>query len=219
MLDDCDPATAAAGAAQAIFFNHGQVCCAGSRLYVHKKMFDRVVADVAQIAKSMSLGHGLDPASQMGPLVSREQMDRVCNYIDIGMSQGASVVTGGARAGEKGYYVQPTILTNVNADMRVVQEEIFGPVLTAMPYDDIDEVAAWANNTHFGLGASIWSNNLSKVHRLIPKIKAGTVWVNCHSMLNPAMPFGGYKQSGIGRDLGKASLDSYLETKSVFIAV
>lgn len=219
VLDDCDPATAAAGAAQAIFFNHGQVCCAGSRLYVQKKMFDRVVADVAQIAQSMSLGHGLDPASQMGPLVSREQMDRVCNYIDIGLNQGANVVTGGARSGEKGYYVQPTILTNVNADMRVVQEEIFGPVLTAMPYDDIEEVAAWANNTHFGLGASIWSNNLSKVHRLIPKIKAGTVWVNCHSMLNPAMPFGGYKQSGIGRDLGKASLDSYLETKSVYIAV
>jgi phenylacetaldehyde dehydrogenase len=219
VLDDCDPATAAAGAAQAIFFNHGQVCCAGSRLYVQKKMFDRVVADVAQIAQSMSLGHGLDPTSQMGPLVSREQMDRVCNYIDIGLSQGANVVTGGARAGEKGYYVQPTVLTNVNADMRVVQEEIFGPVLTCMPYDDIEEVAAWANNTHFGLGASIWSNNLSKVHRLIPKIKAGTVWVNCHSMLNPAMPFGGYKQSGIGRDLGKASLDSYLETKSVYIAV
>ena len=219
VLDDCDPAAAAAGAAQAIFFNHGQVCCAGSRLYVQKKMFDRVVADVADIAKSMSLGHGLDPASRMGPLVSREQMDRVCNYINIGMSQGANVVTGGGRAGEKGYYVQPTILTNVNADMRVVQEEIFGPVLTAMPYDDIEEVAAWANNTHFGLGASIWSNNLSKVHRLIPKIKAGTVWVNCHSMLNPAMPFGGYKQSGIGRDLGKASLDSYLETKSVYIAV
>ncbi|MFZ3140711.1 aldehyde dehydrogenase family protein [Polaromonas sp.] len=219
VLDDCDPATAAAGAAQAIFFNHGQVCCAGSRLYVQKKMFDRVVADVADIAKSMALGHGLDPASRMGPLVSREQMDRVCNYINIGMSQGANVVTGGGRAGEKGYYVQPTILTNVNADMRVVQEEIFGPVLTAMPYDDIEEVAALANNTHFGLGASIWSNNLSKVHRLIPKIKAGTVWVNCHSMLNPAMPFGGYKQSGIGRDLGKASLDSYLETKSVYIAV
>jgi phenylacetaldehyde dehydrogenase len=219
VLDDCDPAAAAAGAAQAIFFNHGQVCCAGSRLYVQKKMFDRVVADVADIAKSMSLGHGLDPASRMGPLVSREQMDRVCNYINIGMSQGANVVTGGGRAGEKGYYVQPTILTNVNADMRVVQEEIFGPVLTAMPYDDIEEVAAWANNTQFGLGASIWSNNLSKVHRLIPKIKAGTVWVNCHSMLNPAMPFGGYKQSGIGRDLGKASLDSYLETKSVYIAV
>lgn len=219
VLDDCDPAAAAAGAAQAIFFNHGQVCCAGSRLFVQKKMFDRVVADVAQIASSMSLGHGLDPSAQMGPLVSREQMDRVCNYIDIGRSQGASVVAGGARAKDKGYYVQPTVLTNVNQQMRVVQEEIFGPVLTAMPYDDLDQVAAWANDTTFGLGASIWSNNLSKVHRLIPKIKAGTVWVNCHSMLDPSMPFGGYRQSGIGRDLGKASLDSYLETKSVFMAV
>ena len=217
--DACAPATAAAGAAQAIFFNHGQVCCAGSRLYVQKKMFDRVVADVAQIAESMPLGHGLDPAAQMGPLVSQEQMERVCNYIDIGRTQGAQVVTGGGRAKDKGYYVQPTILTNVNQGMRVQQEEIFGPVLTAMPYDDLDQVAAWANDTPYGLGASIWSNNLSKVHRLIPKIKAGSVWVNCHSMLNPAMPFGGYKQSGIGRDLGKAALDSYLETKSVFIAV
>lgn len=219
VLDDCDPATAAAGAAQAIFFNHGQVCCAGSRLYVHKKMFDRVVADVAQIAAQMSLGHGLDPAAQMGPLVSREQMDRVCNYIDIGRSQGATVVAGGGRAKDKGFYVQPTVLTNVTPVMRVVQEEIFGPVLTAMPYDDLDEVAAWANDTPFGLGASIWSNNLSKVHRLIPKIKAGSVWVNCHSVLDPAIPFGGFKQSGIGRDMGKAALDSYLETKSVYIAV
>jgi len=219
VLDDCDPAAAAAGAAQAIFFNHGQVCCAGSRLFVQKKMFDRVVADVAQIASSMPLGHGFDPAAQMGPLVSREQMDRVCNYIDIGRTQGATIVTGGARAKDKGYFVQPTILANVNQQMRVVQEEIFGPVLTAMPYDDLEQVAAWANDTPFGLGASIWSNNLSKVHRLIPQIKAGTVWVNCHSMLDPAMPFGGYRQSGIGRDLGKAALDSYLETKSVFMAV
>ena len=219
VLDDCDPSAAAAGAAQAIFFNHGQVCCAGSRLYVQKKMFDRVVADVAQIASAMPLGHGFDPAAQMGPLVSREQMDRVCGYIDIGRTQGASVVTGGGRAKEKGYYVQPTVLTNVDPQMRVVQEEIFGPVLVAMPYDDLDEVAAWANDTKFGLGASIWSNNLSKVHRLIPKIKAGTVWVNCHSMLDPSVPFGGYRQSGIGRDLGKPALDSYLETKSVFMAV
>ena len=218
VLDDCDPAAAAAGAAQAIFFNTGQVCCAGSRLFVQKKMFDRVVADVAQIAESMSLGHGLDPTAQMGPLVSREQMERVCNYIDIGRTQGANVVTGGARATDKGFYVQPTVLTNVNAGMRVVQEEIFGPVLTAMPYDDLDEVAAWANDTSFGLGASIWSNNLSKVHRLIPKIKAGSVWVNCHSVLDPAMPFGGYKQSGIGGDLGKGALDPYPETQSVVVA-
>lgn len=218
VLEDCDPATAAAGAAQAIFFNSGQVCCAGSRLYIQKKMFDRVVADVAQIASSMSLGHGFDTTAQMGPLVSREQMDRVCNYIDIGRSEGATVVTGGARAGAKGYFVQPTVLANVNQKMRVVQEEIFGPVVTAIPYDDLDQVAAWANDTTYGLSASIWSNDLAKVHRLIPKIKAGTVWVNCHNVFDSSMPFGGFKQSGIGRDMGKAGLDGYLETKSVFIA-
>ncbi|WP_137895744.1 aldehyde dehydrogenase family protein [Ramlibacter sp. 2FC] len=219
VLDDCDPAAAAAGAANAIFFNHGQVCCAGSRLFVQKKLFDRVVADVAQIASALPLGHGLDPAAQMGPLVSREQMQRVCGYIDIGRAQGAQVVAGGGRQGERGFFVQPTVLADVQRSHRVAQEEIFGPVLVAMPYDDLDQVAAWANDTPYGLGASIWSNDLSKVHRLIPRIKAGTVWVNCHSALDPAMPFGGYKQSGIGRDLGKASLDAYLETKSVFIAV
>ncbi len=219
VLDDCDPATAAAGAANAIFFNHGQVCCAGSRLYVQKKMFDNVVSEIGKIASGMTLGHGFDAAAQMGPLVSQEQMDRVCGYIDIGRSQGAEVVAGGGRHSGKGYFVQPTVLANVDHNKRVVQEEIFGPVLTAMPYDSIDEVAAWANDTPYGLGASIWSNNLSKVHRLVPKIKAGTVWVNCHSALDPAMPFGGYKQSGIGRDMGRASLDAYLETKSVFIAI
>ena len=219
VLDDCNPAEAAAGAANAIFFNHGQVCCAGSRLYVQKKMFDNVVSEIGKIASSMTLGHGFDANAQMGPLVSQEQMDRVFSYIDIGRSQGAKVVAGGTRHAGKGYYVQPTVLADVDHGKRVVQEEIFGPVLTAMPYDSLDEVAAWANDSPYGLGASIWSNNLSKVHRLIPKIKAGTVWVNCHSVLDPAMPFGGYKQSGIGRDMGRASLDAYLETKSVFIAV
>jgi phenylacetaldehyde dehydrogenase len=182
-------------------------------------MFDRVVADVADHARQLTLGHGLDPAAQMGPLVSQEQMDRVCGYIDIGRSQGAEVLAGGGRAGERGYFVQPTVLASVRPEHRVVREEIFGPVLVAMPYDDLDEVAAWANDSPFGLGASIWSNNLSQVHRLIPKLQAGSVWVNCHSMLDPGMPFGGYKQSGIGRDMGRAALDAYLETKSVFINV
>lgn len=219
VLDDCDPATAAAGAAQAIFFNQGQVCCAGSRLYVQRKMFDKVVADVAGIAESMRLGPGLDPATHMGPLVSREQMERVCGYIDIGRAEGVSVVTGGGRAGDRGYFVQPTVLTGNRQGLRVVQEEIFGPVLVALPYDDLDEVAAWVNDTPYGLGASIWSNNLSKVHRLIPKIRAGTVWVNCHSMLDSSVPFGGFKQSGFGREMGHAALDAYLENKSVLMAV
>lgn len=219
VLEDCDPAVAAAGAAQAIYFNHGQVCCAGSRLYVHKKNFDRVVADLAGQANALKIGHGLDPLAQMGPLVSQEQMERVCSYIDIGRQQGAEVIAGGGRATDIGYFVKPTVMIQVDQKSRVVQEEIFGPVVVAMPYDDLDQVAAWANDTPYGLGASIWSNDLSKVHRLIPKIKAGTVWVNCHNMLDPAMPFGGYKQSGFGKEMGRAALDGYLEQKSVFMAV
>ena len=165
------------------------------------------------------LGHGLDPATQMGPLVSREQMERVCAYVDIGRSEGAQVLAGGGRARGTGYFVEPTVLVDVQQTHRVVSEEIFGPVLVAMPYDDLDEVARLANDTPYGLGASIWSNNLSKVHRLIPKIQAGTVWVNCHSALDPGMPFGGVKQAGFGRDMGRAALDAYLETKSVFMAL
>jgi phenylacetaldehyde dehydrogenase len=219
VLDDADPAQAAAGAAQAIFFNQGQVCTAGSRLYVQKKLFDRVVADVAAIAAKMKLGPGLDPSTELGPLVSDVQRDRVCGYIDDGVGQGAKVATGGRRADGGGYFVQPTVLTGVRQDMRVVQEEIFGPVVVAMPFDDLDEGVRLANDTPYGLGASIWSNDLARVHRLIPRIKAGTVWVNCHSMLDASLPFGGFKQSGIGREMGRAALDLFTETKSVLMAV
>jgi phenylacetaldehyde dehydrogenase len=219
VLDDADPAQAAAGAAQAIFFNQGQVCTAGSRLYVQKKLFDRVVSELASIAAKMKLGPGLDPASELGPLVSEAQLGRVCGYIDSGVSQGAKVATGGGRAGGKGYFVKPTVLVDARQDMRVVQEEIFGPVVVALPYDDIDEAVRLANDTPYGLGASIWSNDLARVHRLIPRIKAGTVWVNCHSMLDASLPFGGYKQSGIGREMGRAALDLFTETKAVMMAV
>ncbi len=219
VLDDADPAQAAAGAAQAIFFNQGQVCTAGSRLYVQKKLFDRVVADLAAIASKMKLGPGLDPSSELGPLVSEVQRDRVCGYIDSGISQGAKVATGGGRVNSKGYFVQPTVLVDARQDMRVVQEEIFGPVVVALPYDDVDDAVRLANDTPYGLGASIWSNDLARVHRLIPRIKAGTVWVNCHSMLDASLPFGGYKQSGIGREMGRAALDLFTETKSVLMAV
>ena len=219
VLEDADPAQAAAGAAQAIFFNQGQVCTAGSRLYVQKKLFDRVVGDLAAIAGKMKLGPGLDPSSELGPLVSEVQRDRVCGYIDGGVGQGAKVAAGGGRAAGDGYFVQPTVLVDVRQDMRVVQEEIFGPVVVAMPYDDIDDAVRLANDTPYGLGASIWSNDLARVHRLIPRIKAGTVWVNCHSMLDASLPFGGFKQSGIGREMGRAALDLFTETKSVMMAV
>jgi phenylacetaldehyde dehydrogenase len=219
VLDDADPAMAAAGAAQAIFFNQGQVCTAGSRLYVQKKLFDRVIADVAAIASKMKLGPGLEPSSELGPLVSEAQLDRVCGYIDSGVSQGARVATGGRRTEGGGYFVQPTVMVDVRQDMRVVQEEIFGPVVVALPYEDVDDAVRLANDTPYGLGASIWSNDLARVHRLIPRIKAGTVWVNCHSMLDASLPFGGCKQSGIGREMGRAALDLFTETKSVLMAV
>lgn len=219
VLDDADPAQAAAGAAQAIFFNQGQVCTAGSRLYVQRRLFDGVVAELSAIAGRMKLGPGLDPASELGPLVSELQMNRVCGYIGSGVEQGARVATGGSRAGDKGYFVQPTVLVDARQDMRVVQEEIFGPVVVAMPFEDIDDAVRLANDTPYGLGASIWSNDLARVHRLIPRIKAGTVWVNCHSMLDASLPFGGFKQSGIGREMGRAALDLFTETKSVLMAV
>jgi phenylacetaldehyde dehydrogenase len=219
VLEDADPAQAAAGAANAIFFNQGQVCTAGSRLYVQRSAFDRVVGELSSIADKMKLGPGLDPSSELGPLVSTTQRDRVCGYIAHGVEQGARIAAGGGRSGERGYFVQPTVLVDARQDMRVVQEEIFGPVVVAMPFDDVDEAVRLANDTMYGLGASIWSNDLGRVHRLIPRIKAGTVWVNCHSMLDSSLPFGGFKQSGIGREMGRAALDLFTETKSVLMAV
>jgi phenylacetaldehyde dehydrogenase len=219
VLDDADPAMAAAGAAQAIFFNQGQVCTAGSRLYVQKKIYDKVVGELAAIASKMKLGPGLDPATELGPLVSEQQLSRVCRYIESGVAQGAKVASGGGRAEGNGYFVKPTVLTGAPHDARVVQEEIFGPVVVALPYDDVDEAVQLANGTPYGLGASIWSNDLSRVHRLVPRIKAGTVWVNCHSMLDASLPFGGFKQSGIGREMGRAAIELFTETKAVLMAV
>jgi phenylacetaldehyde dehydrogenase len=215
VLPDVDVDFAAKGAAGAIFFNAGQVCAAGSRLYVHRKIFDKVVEGVGEAANSIRLGPGLDPATQMGPLVSAEQQERVLKYIDSGRAEGATVVVGGERPDHPGYFVKPTVLAATRNDIRVVQEEIFGPVLVAQRFDDLDEIAALANSTSYGLSASIWSNNLQAVHRLIPKIKAGTVWVNCHGFVDPNMPFGGFKQSGIGRESGRGAIEMYTEVKSV----
>lgn len=219
VLADCDPETAAQGAAAAIFFNHGQTCSAGSRLYVHRSIFDTVVNRLAELAEAIPMGPGLDPAAQMGPLVSQVQLDRVCQYIETGRQEGARLVTGGDRADRKGYYVEPTIFASEDDNLVIAREEIFGPVLVAIPFDDVDDVVQRANDSRYGLAASIWSNDLSQVQRIIPRLKAGTVWVNGHNMLDANVPFGGYKLSGVGRDMGKQSLDSYLETKSVFMAL
>ena len=219
VLPDADINAIVGGAAQAIFFNHGQVCTAGSRLYAHRKIFDQVVEGIAGVAKALRLGPGLDPNTEMGPLVSKEQQERVLSYIDSGRQQGAKVMSGGEAPSHPGFFVKPTVLANVKPEMKVVQEEIFGPVLVAQRFDDLDEIAAVANDTPYGLAASIWSNDLRAVQRLIPKIRAGTVWVNTHNMVDPNMPFGGFKQSGFGREHGRSAIDLYTEIKSVCMAL
>ena len=219
VLPDADASTVIGGAAGAIFFNAGQVCAAGSRLYVHRKIFDQVVEVIGSAAQGIKLGPGLDPATQMGPLVSREQQDRVLEYIESGRKEGASIVAGGEAPSHEGYYVKPTVMADVKRTMRVVQEEIFGPVLVAQRFDDINEVAALANDTQYGLGASIWSNDLTAVHRLIPKIRAGTIWVNVHGPVDANMPFGGFKHSGLGREHGRVGIEMYTELKSVCMFV
>ena len=207
------------GAANAIFFNQGQVCVAGSRLFVEEPIFDDVMSGIQNIARSIKLGSGRNPASQMGPLVSKEQHERVLGYIDKGLREGGEVIAGGGRGGDKGYFVQPTIFKNCGSSSTLYKEEIFGPVLIANSYRDADEIAAQANNTDYGLAASVWTQDLSLAHRLAKRIEAGTVWVNCHHLIDPALPFGGFKQSGIGREQGADGIELYTETKSVLMKI
>jgi phenylacetaldehyde dehydrogenase len=219
VLPDVDVEAAAGGAAGAIFFNSGQICVAGSRLFAHRSIFDKLVEGVASHASHWAPGPSLAAETRMGPLVSVEQQKRVMDYIDQGKKAGASVLTGGDAPGSEGYYVNPTVLVDVHPDMSVVREEIFGPVLVAQRYDDLDEVAKAANDTLYGLGASIWTKDLSNMHKLAAKIRSGTVWGNCHSMIDPALPFGGYKQSGIGREQARQGVEAYTELKTVIIAL
>jgi phenylacetaldehyde dehydrogenase len=214
---DADLEVAIPGAANAVFFNHGQCCCAGSRLYVEKKVFDKVVEGVSEHAKRIKLGSGLDPSTEMGPLVSSEQLQRVTGYLESGLSQGAKPVVGGKRVGSKGYFVEPTVLVDVKPDMKVVREEIFGPVVVAMPVSDMNEIQAAANDTSYGLAAGIWTNDIAKAHSLASQLRAGTVWINCYNVFDAALPFGGYKESGWGREMGHEVLELYTETKAVCV--
>ena len=219
IAEDANLDMAIPGAANAIFFNQGEVCTAGSRLYVADKIFDKVVDGVAGIAKSMKLGPGYDPASQMGPLVSKEQHDRVLGYIEKGRKEGGEVVAGGARHGNKGYFVQPTVFTKCGPNSTVVREEIFGPVVVATPFKSVDDIVGVANDTPYGLAAGVFTQDLSFAHRVVKRLKAGTVWVNCYGLVDPNLPFGGFKQSGFGRENGAAAIELYTETKTVLMSV
>ena len=218
VLADADLDVAIPGAASAIFFNHGQCCAAGSRLFVEQSIFDQVVEGVAAEAKKIRVGPGLDPQTQMGPLVSETQLMRVCSYLESGLREGAKSLSGGRRRDGEGYFVEPTVLVDTKPGMKVVDEEIFGPVVTAMAFSSSDDdLVRRANDTIFGLAAGVWTRDVSKAHEIASRLKAGTVWVNCYNIFDASLPFGGYKQSGWGREMGEAVLSNYTETKAVTV--
>jgi phenylacetaldehyde dehydrogenase len=216
---DADIDQAIANASLAAFFNHGQCCTSGSRLYVERDVYDAVVDGIASEAKKIRVAPAFDPGSQMGPLISRDQFDRVAGYLAAGFADGASAAAGGGRYGDKGYFVEPTVLTNVSPDMSIAREEIFGPVLPAMAFDDPREIAAAANDTNYGLAAGVWTKDISKAHKTAALVRAGTVWINTYHVYDAALPFGGYKESGWGREMGHEVLRNYLESKSVVVGL
>jgi phenylacetaldehyde dehydrogenase len=217
VLKDGDLRKAIRGAASAIFSNQGQMCTAGSRLFIEQSIFEEVTEGVASYASQLRLGPGLDLSAQMGPLVSDEQLQRVSGYVESGLVDGAKALSGGKQSGQQGYFMEPTVLVDVRENMKVVQEEIFGPVVVAQPFKDLDEVVALANNSAFGLAAGIWTQDIQKAHTLAARLQAGIVWINCYNTFDAALPFGGYKQSGWGREMGHEVLEHYTELKSVCV--
>ena len=218
---DVDMDMAVPGAAMGCFGNTGQVCSAGTRLFVEDRIYDEFTERVAEFSRTLNVGNALEAETQIGPIVSLKQLDRVSGYLELGRGEGARVLSGGARLTDEkraaGYFVPPTVFADVRDDMRIAREEIFGPVVSAIRFSDIEEVARRANETTFGLGSGVWTRDVSKAHYLAKALRAGSVWINCYQMMDPAMPFGGYKMSGYGRESGSAQFDDYLNVKSVWI--
>ncbi len=216
---DADIDAAVAGSFFGLFFNQGQCCCAGSRLFVHEKVKDEFVEKMLRRIKAYKVGDPFDPATDQGPQVSQEQCDRVMHYIEAGQKEGAKMLAGGKRVGQQGYFVEPTLFDNVTDDMKIATDEIFGPVMNILSFKDFDEIVHRGNHTFFGLAAAIWTRDIKKAHRLAASLRAGTVWINCYDVFDAAAPFGGFKMSGIGRELGEYALSNYTEVKSVILSV
>ncbi|SOE51973.1 aldehyde dehydrogenase (acceptor) [Burkholderia sp. OK233] len=212
---DADLDQVGLGAALAVFFNSGQICFAASRLFVQDSVYDQVVEAVAAAASQFKVGNGQNPETMMGPLVSGKQRERVLGYVASGLEQGATLVCGGKKTGDKGYFMEPTVFANADPSMKIAKEEIFGPVVSVMRFKDVEDVTRMANDTPYGLAANIWTRDIKKAHRLAHRLEAGSVWINCHGIIDAALPFGGFKQSGWGREVSEEGLLAYTETKTV----